>query len=91
MAMQWLTPAGYINHFKESGFGQVHTHVTSVSMSLDAWRDLGQYWLFIEGALPGVPLAYGAKALGVAVYQAGQELNLEAVSRNWLQIVATKS
>jgi len=90
MAMQWLTPEGYINHFKESGFGHVHTDITTVSMSLDAWRDLGQYWLFIEGALPGVPLAYGATALDAAVYQAGQELNLQSVPRNWLQIVATK-
>jgi hypothetical protein len=58
---------------------------------LDACRDIGQYWLFIEGALPGVPLLPGAAALGVAAYKAGEELNVTEVPRNWLQMVATKA
>jgi ubiquinone/menaquinone biosynthesis C-methylase UbiE len=91
MAMQWVTPEGYVNFFKESGFSHVEIEQTNVMISVDAWKDLGQYWLFIEGALPGVPLAYGAKALEVAVYQAGEELNLTEVPRTWLQIVATRS
>jgi ubiquinone/menaquinone biosynthesis C-methylase UbiE len=91
MAMQWVTPQGYVDLFKESGFGQVETEQTDVIISVDAWKDLGQYWLFIEGALPGVPLIYGAKALEVAVYQAGEELGITEVPRTWLQIVATKS
>lgn len=90
MAMQWLTPDGYISLLQESGFGQVETEQTNAIISLDAWRDLGRYWLFIEGALPGVPLAFGAAALEAAVYQAGQELGLTEVPRTWLQIVATK-
>jgi ubiquinone/menaquinone biosynthesis C-methylase UbiE len=91
MAMQWVTPDGYVNFFKESGFGHVEFEQTDVMISVDAWKDLGQYWLFIEGALPGVQLAYGAKALEVAVYQAGEELQRTEVPRTWLQIVATKS
>ena len=90
MAMQWLNPEEYIDLFKQSGFGHVHTVQENVEISLDAWRDLGQYWLFIDGALPGVPLALGAAALEAAVYQAGQEMDLNEVSRTWLQIVAIK-
>jgi len=90
MAMQWLTPEEYIDCLKQSGFINVETHKTDVAISLDGWRDLGQYWLFIEGALPGVPLAYGAAALETAVYQAGSELGMTEVPRIWLQIVATK-
>jgi len=89
MAMQWLTPDGYISSLQEAGFGSVGTDYQNVLISLDAWRDLGQYWLFIEGALPGAPLAYAADALKNAVYQAGQELGLSEVPRTWLQIVAT--
>jgi len=89
MAMQWLTPDGYISSLQEAGFGSVETDYQNVLISLDAWRDLGQYWLFIEGALPGAPLAYAADALKNAVYQAGQELGLTEVPRTWLQIVAT--
>ncbi len=88
MAMQWLTPEEYISYLKQSGFIDVETHETNVSISLDAWRDLGQYWLFIEGALPGIPLAYGAAALAAAVYQAGNESGMTEVPRTWLQIVA---
>jgi len=90
MAMQWLTPEGYIDALKRTGFGCVETHYENAAISLDAWRDLGQYWLFIEGALPGAPLAYAASALEQAVYQTGRELGLSEVPRTWLQIVATK-
>jgi ubiquinone/menaquinone biosynthesis C-methylase UbiE len=90
MAMQWLTPEEYICQLNKSGFRQVDTDYTSALISLDAWRDIGHYWLFIEGALPGIPLAYGAAALEAAVYQAGQELGLTEVPRMWLQIVATR-
>lgn len=90
MAMQWLTPEEYINNLKQAGFTDVETEYQDVSISLDGWRDLGQYWLFIDGALPGIPLAYGAQALETAVYQAGEELGLRDVERRWLQLVATR-
>lgn len=91
MAMQWLTREEYIDTLKQGGFAEVETHNSNVLISLDGWRDLGQYWLFIEGALPGIPLALGASALEVSVYQVGQELNLAEVPRTWLQMVALKS
>jgi ubiquinone/menaquinone biosynthesis C-methylase UbiE len=91
MAMQWLSPKEYVTLFKETGFSSVETVQTTVTISLDAWRDLSQYWLFIDGALPGVPLAYGAEALETAVYQVGPELGMTEVPRMWLQLVATKA
>jgi ubiquinone/menaquinone biosynthesis C-methylase UbiE len=90
MAMQWLTQEEYANILKENGFSRVDITHSSVPISLDAWRDIGHYWLFIEGALPGIPLSYGAAALGAAVYQAGEELGLTEVPRTWMQIIATK-
>lgn len=89
-AMQWLSPEEYAALFREGGFSRVEMTQSQVSISLDAWKDLGQYWLFIEGALPGVPLPIGAQALAVAVYEAGQELGLQEVPRMWLQMVAVK-
>jgi ubiquinone/menaquinone biosynthesis C-methylase UbiE len=88
IAMQWLTPEEYSSLLKESGFSHVEIVQERVMMSLDGLRDLGHYWLFIEGALPGAPLALGAAALGTTVYQAGQELGLTEVPRMWLQIIA---
>jgi len=89
-AMQWMTPQEYVAALQESGFGEVDISHNNAMLSLDAWRDLGKYWLFIEGALPGVPLAFGAAALENAVYQAGKELGLTEVPRTWLQLISTK-
>lgn len=90
VALQWLTPARYESLLRASGFAQVEITQELVMMSLDGLRDLGRYGLFIEGALPGVPLDWGAAALSATVYQAGQELALVEVPRRWLQIIATK-
>jgi ubiquinone/menaquinone biosynthesis C-methylase UbiE len=89
-AMQWLTPEAYRQLLTESGFCQVEMSQEYVMLSLESIADLGQYWLFIEGALPGVPVALGAAALGRAVYQAGQELGMTEVPRQWLHVIATK-
>jgi hypothetical protein len=59
-------------------------------LSSDGLRDLGRYWLFIQGALLGVPLALGAAALDATAYEACQELGMDEVPRRWLQIVARK-
>lgn len=91
MAMQWLTPDGYVDLLKKAGFDSVETIYRKAIVSLDAWRDLAQYWLFIEGALPGAPLAFAAAALEKALYQVGQELGLTEVPRMWLQIVAMRA
>jgi len=90
MAMQQLDREGYIYLLKEGGFSCVDAVEEQAIMTLDSWRDIGQYWLFIEGALPGIPLDLGAEALGISVYQAGKELGLKQVPRNWLQIIAHK-
>lgn len=90
IALQWLTPDTYTHLLQASGFDRVEITQERVMMSLDGLRDLGQYQLFIEGALPGVPLGWGAAALGTAVYQAGKELEISEVPRLWLQIIAAK-
>ncbi len=90
MAMQWLTPEEYIDLLKQSGFCSVDATQERVIMTVDSYHDIGQYWLFIEGALPGVPLPLGAAALGTSVYQVSEELGIAEVPRNWLQLVAHK-
>lgn len=90
MAMQWMTPEEYVDLLRQSGFCSVDATQECAIMTLDSYHDIGQYWLFIEGALPGIPLPLGAAALGTSVYQAGQELGINEIPRNWLQIVAHK-
>ena len=90
-ARRWLIPEAYVSLLQQSGFRQVRAHQELVSLSLDGVRDLGRYWLFIEGALPGVPLALGATALSTTVDQVASELGMTSVPRFWLQLLATKA
>lgn len=90
MAMQWITADDYIQLLREGGFQRVDSVQEEAMMTVESYHDIGQYWLFIEGALPGIPLSLGAAALGTTVYQVGEELNLTDIPRNWLQLVAHK-
>lgn len=91
MAMQWISADEYVQLLKEGGFQQVAAVQEEAIMTVESYHDIGQYWLFIEGALPGIPLALGAAALGTTVYQVGEELHLTDIPRNWLQLVAYKA
>ncbi|HVB60368.1 MAG TPA: methyltransferase domain-containing protein [Ktedonobacteraceae bacterium] len=91
MARQFITPQEYMTALHQAGFSSVETLYEDAIITLDAWKDLGRYWLFIEGALPGAPLAEAAEALSYAVYQVGEEFGITAVPRRWLQMVATKA
>jgi ubiquinone/menaquinone biosynthesis C-methylase UbiE len=90
MAMQWLNAGEYVCQLQQAGFAHVEAQEEIGVIPVDAWRDIGHYWLFIEGALPGVPLALGAAALEVAVYQASEEMGITETPRNWLQLIACK-
>ena len=89
-AMRWLTPAQYADLLRRQGLETAYEQVDLALMPLRAWQDIGRYSLFIEGALPGVPIPIGADALEASAAQAFTELDLETVPRNWLQMVARK-
>ena len=88
-ARQWLSQSEYEATLRRHGFDVLHTALDEVHMDLASFQDIGRYWLFIEGALPGAPVAAGAEALGRAAAEAFEELGVEYVPRNWLQVVAS--
>jgi ubiquinone/menaquinone biosynthesis C-methylase UbiE len=87
-AMQWLTPDEYAQALEVNGLHVVDRAEETALMPLRAWQDIGRYWLFIEGALPGVPIPIGADALEHSAAEAMAELNITEVPRIWLQMVA---
>jgi ubiquinone/menaquinone biosynthesis C-methylase UbiE len=91
MARQWINADDYVSQLQESGFPFVQVMQEEAIMTVESYHDIGQYWLFIEGALPGIPLTLGAEALGTTVYEVGKELNLVEIPRNWLQLIAHKA
>lgn len=89
-AMQWLSAEEYTALLEENGFHVVACELEEALMPLRSWQDIGRYWLFIEGALPGVPIPIGADALAHAAEESFAELNLDDVPRIWLQLVGQR-
>lgn len=90
-AMQWLAPEEYAALCERYGLRIVSSEREEAQMPLRSWQDIGRYWLFIEGALPGVPIPIGADALEYAAAEAFAELHLSEVPRIWLQLVAQRA
>lgn len=91
MAMQQLTADGYAELLGQCGLRVVDREQETALMPLRAWQDIGRYWLFIDGALPGVPIPVGADALEHAAAEAFRELDIAEVPRIWLQLVSQRS
>jgi len=88
-AMLWSTPGEYAQLVTEAGFVRPSWELHKVEMSPESLEDIGQFSLFIEGALPGVPLDAGADALKRTVRMAIEDARLDAtVPRYWLQFIA---
>jgi ubiquinone/menaquinone biosynthesis C-methylase UbiE len=90
LARQWLSQEDYATLLHQQGFGILSSKLEEVLMPLGSWQDISRYWLFIEGALPGVPLAAGADALVNSATRVFADLELTTVPRNWLQLVAQR-
>ncbi len=89
-AMQWLSTQDYAQLVECNGLRVVNLELEEAQMPLRSWQDIGRYWLFIEGALPGVPIPVGADALEAAAAEAFEELNIHEVPRIWMQLVARR-
>jgi ubiquinone/menaquinone biosynthesis C-methylase UbiE len=90
LAMQWLTADEYTSLAERHDLRVVEREMEVAQMPLRAWQDIGRYWLFIEGALPGVPIPIGADALEHAAAEAFAELGIQDVPRIWLQLVTQR-
>lgn len=91
VARQFLTPQEYSELCVQAGFAPPSVDLVRIEMTPESIRDIGRFSLFIEGALPGVPIPLGAQALRWGAAQAFEELELSDVPRVWLQLVAQKA
>lgn len=90
-AMAWLAANDYASLLEAHGLHLVDRTEEVANLPIRAVQDIGRYRLFIEGALPGVPIPIGADALEWAAAEAAQELNIQEVPRIWLQLVAQRT
>src|SRR3989441_8007228 len=87
-AMQWLSAEEYAQACRDAGLRPTSVELVKVDMSAESLADIGRFSLFIEGALPGVPLQAGSDALQVGLERTMDELKVDSVQRNWLEVVA---
>lgn len=91
MARQFLTEEQYAELLRSHGLHIVSATREQAALPTQAWCDISNYWLFIEGALPGVPIPLGAEALEYGAVEALKEMQMIEVPRDWLQLVAQRA
>ena len=89
VARQFLTADEYAELCVRAGFSRPSVELVRIEMTPESIEDIGCFSLFIEGALPGVPLEDGAKALQEGLRRAMEETGVRKVPRNWLEGMAT--
>lgn len=87
-AMKWFSADDYAAACEAAGLRPTTVELVTVEMTPESLADIGQFSLFIEGALPGVPLEEGSQALLTGLDRTLDELKVPSVSRNWLEVVA---
>ncbi len=90
-ARAFLSAEEYATLCVQEGFSRPTVELVRVEMTPESLEDIGRFSLFIEGALPGVPLEQGAEALREGLGRALAETGLATVPRNWLECVAVAS
>lgn len=88
-AMQWLSPEGYAKLCVDAGFAEPAVELVPVEMTPESLQDIGRFSLFIQGAIPGVPLEQASEALQHGLTRALDETGFSSVPRNWLECIAT--
>src|SRR5437870_5151483 len=89
VARQFLSADEYGDLCVRCGFGRPTLELVRIEMTPEALEDIGRFSLFIEGALPGVPLEEGASALKEGLHRTIEETGMQRVPRNWLEGMAT--
>lgn len=88
VAREFLTAEQYAALCVHAGFAPPTVELMRVEMTPESISDIGRFSLFIEGALPGVPLPEASEALEQGLRRALDETGLATVPRNWLECVA---
>ncbi len=89
VARRFLTADEYADLCVQAGFNRPAVELVRIEMPTESLEDIGRFSLFIEGALPGVPLEEGASALKEGLRRTMDETGMRSVQRNWLECVAT--
>ena len=80
----------YVDILRDKGFDIREKRVTTIDVPLEGWVLISQFEDWINGVMPGVPLAPARESLQKAATQLFEEMKVTFISRDWLDIVAVK-
>src|SRR2546430_12000716 len=79
VARQFLTADEYSDLCVRAGFSRPSVELVRIEMTPESIEDIRRFSLFIEGALPGVPLEEGSKALQEGLRRAMDRTGLHSL------------
>lgn len=85
-----LTVDEYRALVERHGFSVVRHEIDSVNVPIEGWLDISGFEDFIIGVMPGVPLDKASAALRKGLTQTFEEMEIQYVSRNWLDMLAVR-
>jgi ubiquinone/menaquinone biosynthesis C-methylase UbiE len=89
-ARRQLTRDSYLAMLCDNGFTPVVNELSDVEISRGGWEAICDYWLFLEGILPGVPYPLATEALIGALDEAFAGGWPADWTRRWVQLVGRK-
>jgi SAM-dependent methyltransferase len=90
-AFEQLTPAQHRELLVLAGFDEVSIEEPVFQWSLDDWKALSRYSVFIKNTLGDIDLLAGSNALQWGVAAAYEELGINRIARRWLHGVARRA
>lgn len=90
-ARHQLTPREYRELLEAGGFSIEQEELLTAPMTLQGWKDISRFEDFVQGALPGIPVATASRVLCDALEETFEELEIDIVPRRWLSVVAVRA
>ena len=85
-----LTPEEYVSILENAGFNVVVKDIQRIEVPQDGYHHISGFSDWIEGILPGVPLAKACDVLQKSLKDVWDDMKLSSVPRLWLSISAVK-
>ena len=85
-----LSPEQYTQLLESVGFQVKEQRINTVEVPLEGWLNISEFEDWIRGVMPGVPLREASEALKQGAREVFKDMNVNHISRNWLEIVASR-
>ena len=85
-----LTPEQYTQLLESVGFQVKEKRINTVEVPLEGWLNISEFEDWIRGVMPGVPLKEASESLKEGAREVFKDMNVNHISRNWLEIVASR-